>query len=185
VQHPRILQESCEIRKKTVLSNIEGFNDLICNEILEGANSCRVRRLLVRRVSRNTNYKLKTELVLLISIRFNNTYLLTYGAEPFLRSCQLCNHPGNSQNFKEPEGSSPYSQDPYTCSYPESDSYSLYHPILSLLGSITILSTQLRLDLPSGLFHSGFPTNILYVFPVSPIRATITTIATIIGILEQ
>jgi hypothetical protein len=25
--------------------------------------------------------------------------LLTYGAEPFLRSCQLCSHSGNSQQF--------------------------------------------------------------------------------------
>jgi hypothetical protein len=27
------------------------------------------------------------------------TYLLMYGAETFLRSCQLCNHSGNSQQF--------------------------------------------------------------------------------------
>jgi hypothetical protein len=35
-----------------------------------------------------------------------------------------------------------------------------------------ILSTNPRLGLPSGLFPSGFPTNILYAFLVSPIRAT-------------
>jgi hypothetical protein len=34
------------------------------------------------------------------------------------------------------------------------------------------LSTHLHLGLPSGLFPSGFPTNILYAFRVSPIRAT-------------
>jgi hypothetical protein len=34
------------------------------------------------------------------------------------------------------------------------------------------LSTHLRLGLPSGLFPSGFPTNILYAFLFSPIRAT-------------
>jgi hypothetical protein len=39
-------------------------------------------------------------------------YLVTYGAEPFLRSCQLCSHSGTSQHFKEPEGSSPRSQEP-------------------------------------------------------------------------
>jgi hypothetical protein len=44
------------------------------------------------------------------------------------------------------------------------------HPIS--LRSILILSIQLRLGLPSGLFPSGFPTNILYAFLVSHIRAT-------------
>jgi hypothetical protein len=44
-------------------------------------------------------------------------------------------------------------------------------PILShliSLRSILILSTHLRLGLPSGLFPSGFPTNILYAFLFSP-----------------
>ena len=44
------------------------------------------------------------------------------------------------------------------------------HPIT--LRSILILSTHLHLGLPSGLFPSYFPTNILYAFLVSPIRAT-------------
>jgi hypothetical protein len=35
-----------------------------------------------------------------------------------------------------------------------------------------MLSIHLRLGLPSGLFTSGFPTDILYTFLVSPIRAT-------------
>jgi ABC-type anion transport system duplicated permease subunit len=34
------------------------------------------------------------------------------------------------------------------------------------------LSTHLRLCLPCYIFHSGFPTNILYAFLFSPIRAT-------------
>jgi hypothetical protein len=38
--------------------------------------------------------------------------------------------------------------------------------------SILIVSTHLRLGLPNGLFPSGFPTNILYVFLFSTIRAT-------------
>jgi hypothetical protein len=35
-----------------------------------------------------------------------------------------------------------------------------------------MLSIHLRLGLPSGLFPYGFPTNNLYTFLFSPIRAT-------------
>jgi hypothetical protein len=38
--------------------------------------------------------------------------------------------------------------------------------------SILILSTHLRLGLPSGLFTSGFPTSILYALLFVPIHAT-------------
>jgi hypothetical protein len=75
-------------------------------------------------------------------------------------------------NFKEPKGSSPCSQEPSTGPYPEPVRSSPYHPILSLPRSILILSTHLRLGLPSGLLPSGFPTKILYAFLVATIRAT-------------
>jgi hypothetical protein len=39
---------------------------------------------------------------------------LTHGAEPFLRSCQLCSYSRNSEQFMEPESSLPCSQEPST-----------------------------------------------------------------------
>jgi hypothetical protein len=86
----------------------------------------------------------------------------------------------------------PCSQEPSTGPYPEPDQSNPYHPITvftialhwtlsqarsiqsipSYLSKILILSTHLLLGLPSGLFPSGFPTNILYAFLLSPIRAT-------------
>jgi hypothetical protein len=47
------------------------------------------------------------------------------------------------------------------------------HTIPCYLYKINLtLSTHLRLGLPSGFFSSTFPTNILYAFLFSPIRAT-------------
>jgi hypothetical protein len=100
------------------------------------------------------------------------TYLLIYGAEPFLRSCQLRNPSGTSQHFMEPEGSIPCSQESSTGPYPEPYQSNPLHPIP--LRSILISSTHLRLGLPSDFFPSGMPTNILYAFLFSPIRATCT-----------
>jgi hypothetical protein len=60
------------------------------------------------------------------------TLYFTYGAEAFLRSCQLCSHSGSSQFFKEPEGSLPCSQEPSIGPYPDPNRSSSHHPILSL-----------------------------------------------------
>jgi hypothetical protein len=46
------------------------------------------------------------------------------------------------------------------------------YPHPTFCRSILILSTHLRLGLPSGLFHSGFPTKNLYTPISSPIRTT-------------
>jgi hypothetical protein len=45
-------------------------------------------------------------------------------------------------------------------------------PHLIALKSVLILSSHLRLGLPSGLLISGFPAKILYAFVLSPSRAT-------------
>jgi hypothetical protein len=59
-------------------------------------------------------------------------YLLTYGAEIFLRTCQLCSPSRIPQHFMEPEGSIPCSQEPSTGPYPEPYQSNPLHPIISL-----------------------------------------------------
>jgi len=67
--------------------------------------------------------------------------------------------------FREPEGSLLSSQGPAIGPYPEKDESS---PHLSTL----ILSSYLCEGLQSGLFPSGFPSEILYAFLISVTCAT-------------
>jgi hypothetical protein len=60
------------------------------------------------------------------------THSLTHGAEPFLRSCQLCSYSRTSQHFMESGDSSPHSHNPSIGPYPEPDRSNPYHPILPL-----------------------------------------------------
>ena len=61
----------------------------------------------------------------------------------------------------QPEGPLPHSQQPATCPYPEPDRSSPRPHPTSLISTL-ILSSRARLDLPSGLLLSGFPTKTLY-----------------------
>jgi hypothetical protein len=66
----------------------------------------------------------------------------------------------------EPEDSLPCSQQPTTGPYPEPDASST-HILTVSLRSILILSSHLRLGVPSDLYLSGIRTKILYTFFLS------------------
>jgi hypothetical protein len=51
----------------------------------------------------------------------------SHAAEPLLTSRQLCSH-SRTQQFMEPKGLLPCSQEPSSGPYPEPDRSSLYHP---------------------------------------------------------
>jgi len=97
------------------------------------------------------------------NIKSKLTYLLTYAMEQ--SPSKEANMFSASQEIPRilwnPEGSLPHSQVPATCPYHEPARSSPY-PTSHWLRSILILSANLRLGLPSGLFPSGFLTRILY-----------------------
>jgi hypothetical protein len=99
-----------------------------------------------------------------ISVKFCMFTDTHHGAEPFLRSRQLCTYSRTSQNFMEPEGSLLCSREPSSSPYPEPDEASPYRPILFLLRSMLMLSSHVRLDLPGGLFPSNFSTKTICNF---------------------
>ena len=99
-----------------------------------------------------------------IECYFDFTYLLTAWCRVLLEKITGLQLVKKFLHFTEPEGSLPHSQvsSPIQSIYP--------HP--TSCRSILILSTHLRLGLPSGLFPSGFPSKTLYTPLSSPIHAT-------------
>jgi hypothetical protein len=83
----------------------------------------------------------------------------------------------------EPKGSLPCSQEPSTCPNPDPDQFSSYHLNSIPLRCILVLSTHLRLGLPSGLLLSGVPTNILNAFLFALIRATCPVNLILLGLI--
>jgi hypothetical protein len=80
------------------------------------------------------------------------SYLLTYlWTGPFLGSCQLCSHSGTSQHFKEPKvHHRVHKSPPLVPILSQIQPQSIpSHPIS--VRTTLILSTHLRLGLPSGL----------------------------------
>jgi hypothetical protein len=80
-----------------------------------------------------------------------------YGADHYWRDYNLCSHSRTFQDFMEPEGSIPLSQEVSTGPYREPVHSIPPYPISPRF--ILILFTHLHLGLLSGLFPSDFPTN--------------------------
>jgi hypothetical protein len=99
------------------------------------------------------------------------THSLTHGAEPFLRSHQVCSHSRTSRVLWNPKVH--YRVHKSSPLVPILSQIDPIHTIPSYLSKNHFnMVTHLRLGLPSGLFPSVFPTNILYVFLFSQICVT-------------
>jgi hypothetical protein len=68
------------------------------------------------------------------------------------------------------EGSLPLSRAPVTCLLSQISPVHAKHP--TSWTSVFIITSHIRLGFPSGLFHSGSPTIILYLPPFSRIHTT-------------
>ena len=130
---------------------------------------CISERLFAENVTRNGNFKISHRN---FTGLYNSTYLLTPWSRVLLEklaSLQLVKKfPAfyETQRFLTAHTSARHLSlswaSPIQSSYPNPTSWR----------SILILSSHLRLGLPSGLFPSGFHTSTLYTPLSSPIRAT-------------
>jgi hypothetical protein len=106
---------------------------------------------------------------------------LTHGSESFLRNRQLCSYSKilsivwNLKVHYRVHKSPPLT--------PILSQINPMHSILSYLPKIHFNIVHPRLAFPSGLFPFAFPTNILYAFRFSPIRATYPTYLILLGLI--
>ena len=101
------------------------------------------------------------------------TYLFTYSIvqSPSWATNWFAASQEISPHFTEPEGSLLHSQASCHLSLSWASPIQSIYPHRTSWRSILILSTHLRLDLPSGLLPSGFPSKILYTpspYPYAP-----------------
>ena len=78
----------------------------------------------------------------------------------------------------QPDGLSPYSQQPASCPYPETDGPSPCHPF-------NFSKIHLNINISSDLISSGFSTKTLYTHTLSPILATCTTHLNFLDLITQ
>jgi hypothetical protein len=94
----------------------------------------------------------------ILTILTDRPTIQPYGVQHYSRGHQLCSQSIASQQIMEPEVSLLHSEELSTCTYPEPDQTSPYHPSLSPR-SILILCTALHC-LPGGVFS----INNIYTF---------------------
>jgi hypothetical protein len=103
-------------------------------------------------------------------------HILTYGAELFLRSCQLRSHSRTSQHLMEFEGSFPCSQEPSTGPYPEPDRSNIHFLLLRSFVQGICPGPRLLMNFRNKLIFYGEellaprPTPKLEYHPLSAVR---------------
>jgi hypothetical protein len=85
--------------------------------------------------------------------------------------------------MEESQGSLPHLQKPAACPYTKPDRPSPCHP--TSRKSILILSSHLRLGIPSSLLSSGFPVKTLYAPLLSSTRAMCPTHLSLLDLITR